>query len=291
MQMELSINPELEKWIIPLTVDEFEQLTKSVLEDGCREPLVVWGHTLVDGHNRFRICTKHGVEFKTVQKDFESVDAAKDWMVRNQLGRRNVTPEQRDYLIGKIYKESKCQGQRNDLTYRQNDEKLKTSQQIADQFNVSSRTVERAERFADALDTVAENCGEQIKNSVLNRRHHVTKSNIMKMSKLPADKQRHVMAAVQNGKHAKDAMDNVFGEPPEKPRIPDMDSSEILRVPCGNPRCSNDVITTRKQYKKFVGVWPEKYGRLEIMYCSNRCRDIVLFRMQANLAETKVKQC
>lgn len=282
IQMELSIDPELEKWIIPLADDEFEQLTKSLLEDGCRDPLVVWGHTLVDGHNRYRICTRHGIEFRTVQKDFDSLEAAKDWMVRNQLGRRNVTPEQRDYLIGKIYKEKKCGwgGNRQDSS-RQNDDLNKTSQQIADQFKVSSRTVERAERFADALDTVASNCGEQIKNSVLNRRHHITKSDIVKMSKLPADKQRYVMAAVQTGKHARDAMDCVFGEHTEKPKIPDMDSSEVIRLPCGNPRCSNDVITTRKQYRDYVGVFPEKYKKVNIMYCCAGCRDAHIFRINA----------
>lgn len=292
MQTELSINPELEKWIIPLTRDEFEQLTQSILEDGCREPLVVWGNTLVDGHNRYRICTKHGVPFSTVQKDFTSIDDVKNWMICTQLGRRNVTPEQRDYLIGKLYKEQKKKhggtgaNQHTIEQSPQSDDSAKTSERLADQFRVGRATVERAERFADALDTLSKTCGEDIKNRILAREYHVTKSDVIKMSKLPAPQQQKVMSAVQSGSHAKDAIDRVFGcHPEEKPVIPeDPDDSRILRLPCGNPRCKNSVITTKKQYREFVGVYPEKYGRVHIMYCCKECRDAHMFRLNARLS-------
>lgn len=89
--MHIKIKPELRALIPPMTPDELTQLEKNILADGCRDPLVVWGDTLVDGHNRYEICTKHGVSFKTTSIDFESEAHARIWMRSNQKGRRNLT--------------------------------------------------------------------------------------------------------------------------------------------------------------------------------------------------------
>jgi AraC-like DNA-binding protein len=88
---------------------------------------------------------------ETIDRDFESRDAAKEWMIRHQLARRNITPEQRTYLIGKLYKEQKREVGRPG----ENGAKvapLKTDEKIAEQFGVSPRTVHNAATFADAVD-------------------------------------------------------------------------------------------------------------------------------------------
>lgn len=89
--MTLIINPEFKALIPPLSPDEYSQLEKNIIADGCREPLITWGNILVDGHNRYEICTKHGLPFTTVEKDFADDSAAKLWMIDNQKGRRNLT--------------------------------------------------------------------------------------------------------------------------------------------------------------------------------------------------------
>jgi len=90
--MNIIINDELLQYIDPLTPNEHAALERSLLAEGCRDALVLWGEVLVDGHNRYAICRKHGIEFKTVQNTaFKSLDDVMLWMIDNQLGRRSVT--------------------------------------------------------------------------------------------------------------------------------------------------------------------------------------------------------
>jgi N6-adenosine-specific RNA methylase IME4 len=101
MTTEIIINPELRDWIIPLKPEEYSQLEKSILSEGCRDPIVLWNGVVVDGHHRYKICTEHNISFKTIEKSFEDIDAAKIWMVDNQLARRNLEPIQRVALVMK----------------------------------------------------------------------------------------------------------------------------------------------------------------------------------------------
>ena len=93
------INPIFKKLIPPLTQDEFEQLEKNILaEKKIRDPLVLWDGTLIDGHNRYELATKHGIDIKTESMDFPDEEAAKVWIINNQLGRRNLPPYVRTEL-------------------------------------------------------------------------------------------------------------------------------------------------------------------------------------------------
>lgn len=96
---DIKINPEFRDLIPKLSQDEMAALEASILEEGCRDSIVLWKDTIVDGHNRFEICTKHSVKFKTIKKDFENSDDVKVWMINNQLGRRNLTEFVRYELI------------------------------------------------------------------------------------------------------------------------------------------------------------------------------------------------
>ena len=86
----LKINPDFENLIPPLSEDEFNGLEKSILEEGVREPIVTWRGFIVDGHNRYKIATKYGLDFDTVEYDFADEAAVKLWMIRNQLSRSNL---------------------------------------------------------------------------------------------------------------------------------------------------------------------------------------------------------
>jgi N6-adenosine-specific RNA methylase IME4 len=96
----LIIDPEFKALIPPLSPDERAGLEKSILEEGCRDALVVWkGHNiLVDGHTRYEICTAHGKPFETVEMEFASRDDAMVWIIDNQISRRNLTPFARGEL-------------------------------------------------------------------------------------------------------------------------------------------------------------------------------------------------
>ena len=97
--MELKIDEGLKAYIDPLTPDEHESLERSILSEGCRDSLVVWGDLLIDGHNRYGICQKHGLPFNTVQAtQFKNMDDVHLWMIDQHLGRRSVSDFQRGVL-------------------------------------------------------------------------------------------------------------------------------------------------------------------------------------------------
>ena len=93
------IDKEFQSLIPPLTDDEYMRLEKSILSEGVREPIITWNDTIIDGHNRWNICQKHGIECPHVERAFESRDAAKIWIYGNQLGRRNLEPGQKAALV------------------------------------------------------------------------------------------------------------------------------------------------------------------------------------------------
>jgi len=106
---QLRIDPEFQSLIPPLSKDEKAALQASILEEGCRDPLVVWAEEklLIGGHNRYAICTAHGIPYEIVEMSFEGPNAVKVWMIANQLGRPSLTPESVSYLRGTWYELTK----------------------------------------------------------------------------------------------------------------------------------------------------------------------------------------
>lgn len=96
--MNIIVNEELKAYIDPLSPDEHESLERSMLAEGCRDALVLWGEILVDGHNRYGICQKHGLPFQTAQNTFQSIEDVHLWMIDQHLGRRSVSDFQRGVL-------------------------------------------------------------------------------------------------------------------------------------------------------------------------------------------------
>jgi hypothetical protein len=97
--MDIVVNESLKAYIDPLTAEEHDALERSLLAEGCRDALVLWGNVLVDGHNRYGICQRHGLPFQTVQSTrFQSLEDVHLWMIDQHLGRRSVSDFQRGVL-------------------------------------------------------------------------------------------------------------------------------------------------------------------------------------------------
>jgi hypothetical protein len=97
--VDIVVNEELKAYIDPMTPEEYEALERSILAEGCRDALVLWGEMLVDGHHRYSVCRKHDLPFKTMQNtQFQSMDDVHLWMIDQHLGRRSVSPFQRGVL-------------------------------------------------------------------------------------------------------------------------------------------------------------------------------------------------
>lgn len=161
--MELKINPEYANKIPPLTDEEFEQLENNILSDGIIiNPIIVWRGEIVDGHNRYRIIMKHPeLQFSVYEKEFPDGYAVCAWICRNQLGRRNLTPEQRRYLIGKQYDSEKLshggnRGNQHGKVASSHGGNLpnsvKTCERIAQENGIGRNTVLRSAAYAKAVD-------------------------------------------------------------------------------------------------------------------------------------------
>lgn len=127
----MQIDDEFKNLIPQLTNEEFKQLEENILKEGCREPLIIWNNTIIDGHNRYEICSKHNVDFKTISKDFSNKEEAKMWIIKNQFGRRNLSVYDRSVLALKLeslFKEKakENQGRRTDLTLNQQCEEVES---------------------------------------------------------------------------------------------------------------------------------------------------------------------
>jgi N6-adenosine-specific RNA methylase IME4 len=96
----IKIDPEFQSLIPPLTQEEYTQLEQNLISENNPDSIVLftWDGTLIDGHNRYEICQKHNIQFKTIEKDFDDKDDVKLWIINNQLGRRNIS----DYSRGKL---------------------------------------------------------------------------------------------------------------------------------------------------------------------------------------------
>lgn len=182
--------PELQSLIPPLLKEEYELLESSILAEGCRERIILWKqdetqHVLIDGHNRYSICQKHGKPFEVkINETLKDLDAVKDWMIDNQLGKRNVTEETKSYLRGLQYNREKIKLGDGKKTGGQNVHQngLKTHERLGEQHKVSSKTIQRDEMFALALNALV---GEdkELKWRILNRDIQVPKSAIEKLAK------------------------------------------------------------------------------------------------------------
>jgi hypothetical protein len=181
IRSKIVIRETLREFIPLPSQEEYQQLEENILAEGLREPIVLWqledSFIIVDGHNRYSICQKHRLKFPFKIVEFKDEEKAKDWMVRNQLGRRNLSPEQQSYLRGLRYLNEKSQGRRTDITSGQNGPKLNsnaTASRLAEEYNVSERTIKRDAQFAIGLDKLAEQ-NPVIKKEVLSGKRKLNK--------------------------------------------------------------------------------------------------------------------
>lgn len=195
--INLKIDSEFQSQIPPLTDDEFKQLEENILKEGkLLSPLIVWGNTLVDGHNRYAILQKHPeIYFSTMPLPFESREEVLAWICKNQLGRRNLTPEQKLFLIGKQYEAERAEhGYTRDDVQRTNGqfsrssqngnsgESIKTCERIAKENGVSKNTVLRASKYMKGVE-IAEELMPGLKQSILSGQTKVSKADMHRLAK------------------------------------------------------------------------------------------------------------
>ena len=168
MLRRLKIDPEFQSKIPPLTFEELNLLETNILEEGrILNPLIVWNGLIVDGHNRFAILKNHPeIKYAVLEKEFANRYEAIVWICKNQLGRRNLTLEQKKYLMGKQYEAEKNVSYNRGNQYTSleksgcsqfgNSQNRRTCSRIAKENGVSKNTVLRSETFAKEVDLADE---------------------------------------------------------------------------------------------------------------------------------------
>lgn len=189
---ELQIDEEFKNLIAPLQRKEFLQLEENILEDGCINPIIVWKSYIIDGHNRYNICTKHNIPFDILEKDFSSREEVIIWICKNQLGRRNISEETRKYLIGKQYHAEKNiarnknpngynQYQRNNYGQFDSSSRHKTAKKIANENHVTHATVNKYATYSAALDRIGEKVPELVPK-ILSGKYKVSHNGLMELA-------------------------------------------------------------------------------------------------------------
>ena len=202
--MELIIDPEFKNLIPPMKPEEFQGLIESIAKYGYDDlyPIVSWNNIIIDGHNRYLICKELNIDFSVSEKEFDNRVEVINWIINNQLNRRSMTNEQRNYLIGKRYKEEKKEECRQKIkedvvsliTMRPLDGIVE--KKIAKKYQVSPNAVRKAEKFANAIDEVANNANIN-PYKILGREIKGTRKDIVELSQKPAELQNEIIEKVE----------------------------------------------------------------------------------------------
>jgi len=212
----LIIDPEFRDKIPPLTEDEFTLLEENILSDGAVfSPLIVWDGTILDGHNRYEIIQKHPELTYAVHKmSFDNRYEALSWICKHQLGRRNLTPQQKKYLIGQRYEAEKqadaFHGNQHTLSDESGADKKcphqnsrhVTQSRIAKETNTSASYVREAGTFAKGVDA-AEEALPGIKQEILTGSIKPTASAVAAVAKADPEERLRLAADLKKSKDDK----------------------------------------------------------------------------------------
>ena len=244
MNEPLQIDPEFESKIPPLTEEEYQLLEENILQDGVvLNPLIVWNGCIVDGHNRYRIIQAHPeIEYTVFEKEFPDRYAAIAWICCNQLGRRNLTPQQKKYLIGQRYEAEKLtdsfHGNRFALVREssrgQNDPDYKperTRDRIARENNISESYVRRAERYARGVDA-ADEVVPGIKQELLSGSIKPTDTAVAAIAKADPEERRALVEQLRKPKQMPDkAPESMPKQMPDKMEPVSVTGDEVQSEP------------------------------------------------------------
>jgi hypothetical protein len=202
----LTIDKEFAELCGQQTPEELNLLEQSLIDHGCLDPIILWANhddTILDGHTRYRLCGDNQISFKTKSLTFKTREDARNWIIDNQLCRRNLSEERKAYLRGKRYNAEKRE---KEETLKQNNQKgqnvptERTSAKLAAQFDVDEKTIRRDAKFADAVDAIEKNVGKPVKDEILSGHSGLSKKEVVAIAQQPAEKQA---AAVDSAKRDK----------------------------------------------------------------------------------------
>jgi hypothetical protein len=193
--MDFVIDHEIETLLPKLTPEEAEQLRLNITSSGRIDPLtvlVIGGkeRVLGDGHHRLIIAEGEGIDYATIEVEVPDRAAAIQWVIDNQLGRRNLTDERRAYYRGKEYLLTKKADGNPQLgqNVQVGRTPKNTADSLAEKHGVDGRTIRRDAKFAEAVDRISEQQGNEAREQILSGQSGQTKKEIIAGSPILCDR-------------------------------------------------------------------------------------------------------
>lgn len=270
----LKIDPEFQGKIPPLTEAEYEQLKENILTAGeVYEPIKVWNGIIVDGHNRWRIIQENpGISYRVQQMNFSDKWAAFEWMYKNQLGRRNLTEQQREMIIGQMYeaarkthgnhaergKDGRYLSPQNEglgeKTSPTNRHASKTAVRVATELGVGRASVERAANFKEGIDAMKDmgDDGKAAADKILSGKAGVTKRTVRDFSKMKPEQQEQIVKSINEGKPAdppKPKQEEAKSEPQPKKQP---SQKELIAAAIASLKGQGEERTTKSDEDRFL---------------------------------------
>ena len=244
---QLKIDPEFQSKIPPLQFEEEQQLEQNIIAEGrLLNPIITWNGYILDGHTRYRILKKHGfIKFEVEEIQLANKYEALAWICKNQLGRRNLSPERKKFLLGKEYESTKLAvgaplGSKHGIRKcGQNDHiftESRTCQRIASEHGVGEKTVRCAEKYSQGIDA-AEEAVPGAQEEILTGRIKATDAQIAALPAIPKEERPAILDELrkEKGKRNENLLSRLKPErPPPKsapPKPPEPPQNEEPAAP------------------------------------------------------------
>ena len=195
----MKIEDRFKKLIPPLSEEELKQLEENIIRDGCRKPLSIWNNIILDGHNRYEICTRLQIPFSIVRTSLKNREEAIAWICANQIGRRNITNVTRRYLIGKRYEMEKFLDAHNVrginqyskrepttkmlIEHRFDETATVTAERLGQEYRLSHAAISKYGAYANAIDSLSKTVPE-LTEKIIAGQIKVSQNNAIKLSRL-----------------------------------------------------------------------------------------------------------
>lgn len=210
--MQEIIIDEQFRGIMPILDEEtYRLLEENILENGCRDALVLWNDILIDGYNRYRICTEHDIPFETVTKGFGNREEVLIWLVTNQISRRNLSPIQLSYYRGlhyraerKLISNARGKNQYSEVD-SQNGNQAKTETtmaRLAKQYKVSKNTVNRDTKLSEGIEAIGQ-VSPEAKTKILSGEVEINKKKLQSLSTGTKEEIEAIAMEIEEGTYKK----------------------------------------------------------------------------------------
>lgn len=303
----LITDEEFKFLIPPLKTEEYQQLERNLILEGCRDPIVTWHNTIVDGHNRYEICNRLHIPYATKAMEFDNRECAIVWICSNQLGRRNISEETFKYLVGKQYETEKIIGfNRNTRGYNQYKKSkaqtdgaldavgdgtgyLRTAMRIGAKHRLAAGTVQKYGKYTHALDDLGQKAPKLLPE-ILSGNYKVSHENVLALSRMDEDNLQKVCREMEecprtHGRY-RQSKHMVAGEIAPKPIETAANRPAIKNMPSFDPDA--EIVGLSLTIPSWIGSIERTYMRADLTVASDNSKHQLQLSLE-NLCATALK--